>query len=53
MNYSLLRTIAGYSRLAFQEERKHQNILGTMFQHNAFKNFLLHHDPLESFERPS
>lgn len=37
MNNSLLRIMAGYSRLAFQEERKHQNVIGSLFQTNAYK----------------
>lgn len=47
MNNSLLRMVAGYSRLALQEERKHQNVVGQLFHTNAYRRFIGHARSLE------
>lgn len=41
MNSSLLKIVAGYSRFALQEERKHNRLLGTFFHSEAYKKIYL------------
>ena len=54
MHSSLLRMAAGYSRLAVQEERKHNNVVGSIV--NAYypiKKFKLFSDPIEGMNSAS